>query len=30
VPHTQLSRTLFNYLGDPKWHKRQMAATLEW
>ncbi|HJU28239.1 MAG TPA: acyl-CoA dehydrogenase family protein [Candidatus Binataceae bacterium] len=30
VPHTQASRTLFNYLGDPKWHKRQMAATLEW
>jgi len=30
VPHTQLSRTLFNYLGDPKWHKRQMAAALNW
>jgi alkylation response protein AidB-like acyl-CoA dehydrogenase len=30
VPHTQLSRTLFNYLGDPKWHKRQMAAALDW
>jgi alkylation response protein AidB-like acyl-CoA dehydrogenase len=30
VPHTQLSRTLFNYLGDPKWHKRQMAAALSW
>jgi 3-oxocholest-4-en-26-oyl-CoA dehydrogenase beta subunit len=30
VPHTQLSRTLFNYLGDPKWHKRQMAAALKW
>jgi alkylation response protein AidB-like acyl-CoA dehydrogenase len=30
VPHTQLSRTLFNYLGDPKWHKRQMAASLGW
>jgi hypothetical protein len=25
-----LSRTLFNYLGDPKWHKRQMAAALQW
>jgi alkylation response protein AidB-like acyl-CoA dehydrogenase len=30
VPHTQLSRTLFNYLGDPKWHKRQMAGALNW
>jgi alkylation response protein AidB-like acyl-CoA dehydrogenase len=30
VPHTQLSRTLFNYLGDPKWHKRQMADALNW
>jgi alkylation response protein AidB-like acyl-CoA dehydrogenase len=30
VPHTQLSRTLFTYLGDPKWHKRQMAKALEW
>ena len=30
VPHTQLSRTLFNYLGDPRWHKRQMAAALNW
>jgi len=30
VPHTQLSRTLFSYLGDPKWHKRQMATALEW
>jgi alkylation response protein AidB-like acyl-CoA dehydrogenase len=30
VPHTQLSRTLFNYLGDPTWHKRQMAAALSW
>jgi alkylation response protein AidB-like acyl-CoA dehydrogenase len=30
VAHTQLSRTLFNYLGDPKWHKRQMAAVLNW
>jgi alkylation response protein AidB-like acyl-CoA dehydrogenase len=30
TPHTQLSRTLFNYLGDPKWHKRRMAAALEW
>jgi alkylation response protein AidB-like acyl-CoA dehydrogenase len=30
VPHTQLSRTLFGYLGDPKWHRRQMAAALNW
>lgn len=30
TPHTQLSRTLFNYLGDPKWHKRRMAAALAW
>ena len=30
VPHTRLSRTLFNYLGEPKWHKRQMAAALNW
>jgi alkylation response protein AidB-like acyl-CoA dehydrogenase len=30
VLHTQLSRTLFNYLGSPKWHKRQMASVLNW
>jgi alkylation response protein AidB-like acyl-CoA dehydrogenase len=30
TPHTQLSRTLFNYLGDPKWHKRRMATALAW
>jgi len=30
TPHTQLSRTLFNYLGDPKWHKRRMADVLQW
>ncbi|HKV55277.1 MAG TPA: acyl-CoA dehydrogenase family protein [Candidatus Binataceae bacterium] len=30
VAHTQLSRTLFNYLGDPRWHKRQMADALAW
>jgi alkylation response protein AidB-like acyl-CoA dehydrogenase len=28
--HTQLSRTLFNYLGEPKWHKRRMADALAW
>jgi alkylation response protein AidB-like acyl-CoA dehydrogenase len=30
VPHTQMSRTLFHYLGDPKWHKRRMADALGW
>src|SRR5499426_1463386 len=30
TPHTQLSRTLFTYLGEPKWHKRRMADTLAW
>src|SRR6266446_322308 len=30
TPHTQLSRTLFPYLGDPKWHKRRMADALAW
>jgi alkylation response protein AidB-like acyl-CoA dehydrogenase len=30
VPHTQMSRTLFHYLGDPRWHKRRMADALEW
>jgi alkylation response protein AidB-like acyl-CoA dehydrogenase len=30
TPHTQLSRTLFNFLGDPKWHKRRMADALQW
>ncbi len=28
--HTQMSRTLFHYLGDPTWHKRRMADALEW
>lgn len=28
--HTQMSRTLFSYLGDPRWHKRRMADALEW
>jgi alkylation response protein AidB-like acyl-CoA dehydrogenase len=28
--HTQLSRTLFSYLGDPRWHKRRMADALDW
>jgi len=25
-----MSRTLFHYLGDPRWHKRRMADALEW
>jgi alkylation response protein AidB-like acyl-CoA dehydrogenase len=28
--HTQMSRTLFHYLGDPRWHKRRMADALGW
>jgi alkylation response protein AidB-like acyl-CoA dehydrogenase len=28
--HTQMSRTLFHYLGEPRWHKRRMADALEW
>jgi alkylation response protein AidB-like acyl-CoA dehydrogenase len=28
--HTQMSRTLFQYLGDPRWHKRRMADALVW
>ena len=28
--HTQMSRTLFTYLGDPRWHKRRMVDSLEW
>jgi hypothetical protein len=30
VKHTQMSRTLFHVLGDPKWHKRRMADALNW
>lgn len=30
VKHTQMSRTLFHVLGDPKWHKRRMADALQW
>ena len=30
VAHTQMSRTLFAFLGDPRWHKRRMADALEW
>ena len=30
VAHTQISRTLFPHLGDPRWHKRRMADALEW
>lgn len=28
--HTQMSRTLFAYLGDPRWHKRRMTDALQW
>ena len=28
--HTQMSRTLFHYLGEPRWHKRRMADALAW
>jgi len=28
--HTQMSRTLFAYLGDPRWHKRRMTDALAW
>ena len=28
TPHTQMSRSLFHQLGDPKWHKRRMADAL--
>jgi len=28
--HTQMSRTLFAYLGDPRWHKRRMVEALGW
>jgi alkylation response protein AidB-like acyl-CoA dehydrogenase len=28
--HTQMSRTLFPYLGDPRWHKRRMTDALGW
>ena len=28
--HTQMSRTLFSYLGDPRWHKRRMTDALDW
>lgn len=30
VPHTRMSRTLYGYLGDPRWHKRRMADALGW
>jgi alkylation response protein AidB-like acyl-CoA dehydrogenase len=28
--HTQMSRTLYHFLGEPRWHKRRMADALEW
>jgi len=30
VKHTQMSRTLFHALGDPRWHRRRMADALNW
>lgn len=30
VAHTQMSRTLLPFLGDPRWHKRRMADALQW
>ena len=27
--HTKMSRTLYHYLGDPRYHKRQLAKVLE-
>jgi alkylation response protein AidB-like acyl-CoA dehydrogenase len=30
VAHTRMSRTLYHYLGEPKWHKRRMADALAW
>jgi len=28
--YTQQSRSLFNFMGDPRWHKREMVAALAW
>jgi alkylation response protein AidB-like acyl-CoA dehydrogenase len=30
VAHTRMSRTLFHFLGDPRWHKRRMVDALAW
>ena len=27
--HTKMSRTLYHYLGDPQYHRRRLAATLD-
>jgi alkylation response protein AidB-like acyl-CoA dehydrogenase len=27
--HTRMSRTLYHYLGDPRYHRRQLAGTLD-
>jgi len=27
--HTQMSRTLYHYLGDPRFHRKRMAETLD-
>jgi alkylation response protein AidB-like acyl-CoA dehydrogenase len=28
--YTQIARSLYNFLGTPRWHKRQMAEALGW
>jgi alkylation response protein AidB-like acyl-CoA dehydrogenase len=28
--YTQMARSLYNIMGTPRWHKRQMAAALGW
>jgi alkylation response protein AidB-like acyl-CoA dehydrogenase len=28
--YTQLSRSLYHYLGTPRWHKRKMVDALQW
>jgi alkylation response protein AidB-like acyl-CoA dehydrogenase len=28
--YTQLSRSLYHYLGSPRWHKRKMVDALQW
>jgi hypothetical protein len=30
VHFTRASRTLYSYLGDPRWHRMQMADALAW
>jgi alkylation response protein AidB-like acyl-CoA dehydrogenase len=28
--YTQMARSLYNFMGNPRWHKRQMAGALGW